>query len=310
MRIKVSTVAFSKNKELVTILEKEFPGAIVNAEGVRFKEDELVAYLSDADAAIVGLELITAGVLDRLPRLKMISKFGVGLDSIDLEACKERNIKVGWTPGVNKRSVAEMALGFMLMLSRNLYITSNELKNLIWNKNGGTNVSNKTIGIIGLGHIGKELVKLLQPFHCTIIANDVDDVAVFAEAHHIKMVSKEELYASADIISIHTPLTDQTKNMINLDVFKQMKPSSCLINTARGGIINEKDLATALQQKMIAGAALDVYASEPPADKELLSIPNLICTPHIAGNAYEAVIAMGSSAIGHLVAFRDGKFVK
>lgn len=305
MKVKVSTIAFSKNQYLVDCLVKEFPDAIVNTEGIRINDDKFIEYFSDADAAIIGLELITPAILDQLPSLKIIAKYGVGLDNVDLDACKERNIKIGWTAGVNKRSVAEMALGFMLALFRNLYSTSNQLKQLTWNKTGGTQLSGKTVGIIGLGHIGLELVQLLKPFQCNILVNDIKDVSSDANEYGLKTVSKEELIKAADIISIHTPLTKETLDMVNLEWFKKMKPGSFIINTARGGIVNETDLKYALVNNIIAGAALDVYKTEPPVDKELLSLPNLICTPHTGGNANEAVIAMGLSAINHLIKYRD-----
>lgn len=305
MKVKVSTLAFSNNQYLVNELLKEFPDAIVNTAGIRMKGDDLLDYFSDADAAIVGLEPINADFLDKLPTLRIIAKYGVGLDNIDLEACKERGVRVGWTGGVNKRSVAEMALGFMLALSRNLYITSNQLKQLNWNKDGGTQLTGKTIGIIGLGHIGKELVTLLQPFNCRILGNDITDLAQYAYSRNFTCVSKDELFIESDIISIHTPFTSETANLINEAVFTKMKSTALLINTARGGIINEDDLKNALEKNTIAGAALDVYESEPPQNKELLSLPNLICTPHTGGNSYEAVVAMGMSAISHLVNYRD-----
>lgn len=307
MRVKVSTVAFSKNAFLVDALQKEFPNAVVNSDGIRFNESQLVNYFRDADAAIVGLEPITPQLLDQLPSLRMIAKFGVGLDNIDLAACAQRNVRVGWTGGVNKQSVAEMTLGFMLMLCRNLYTTSNELKKLTWNKNGGVSLSGKTIGIIGFGHIGQQLVQLLAPFNCTILVNDIADISNDVKDKSIQIVSKEALYAASDIITIHTPLTNETRNLFNKEVFNQMKSSAFVINTARGGIIDEKDLADALQKNIIAGAALDVFATEPPSDEALLSLPNLICTPHIGGNAYEAVVAMGVSAIEHLVSFRNSQ---
>jgi D-3-phosphoglycerate dehydrogenase len=305
MKVKVSTLAFSNNQYLVNKLLQEFPDAIVNVEGVRLKGDELVDFFSDADAAIVGLEPITADFLDKLPRLRMIAKYGVGLDNIDLDACKERNVNIGWTGGVNKRSVAEMAIGFMLALSRNLYSTSNQLKQLNWNKNGGFQLTGKTIGIIGLGHIGKELVTLLKPFNCRILVNDIIDQTNYVRVNNLESVTKDELYSESDIISLHTPLTKETSNLINKFVFKQMKHSAFLINTARGGIVNEIDLVQALQTSTIAGAALDVFETEPPVNKELLALPNLICTPHTGGNANEAVMAMGISAVTHLVNFRD-----
>jgi len=305
MKVKVSTLAFSNNQYLVNALLQEFPDAEVNTLGVRMKDDALIDFFADADGAIVGLEPVTSEFLERLPKLRIIAKYGVGLDNIDLEACKERKVNIGWTGGVNKRSVAEMALGFMLALLRNLYVTSNQLKQFYWNKNGGVQLTGKSIGIIGLGHIGKELVTLLKPFNCKILVNDIEDVSELAASHKLISVTKDELYSQSDIISIHTPFTDSTADLINASVFAKMKSNAFLINTARGGIVNETDLKYALENNIIAGAALDVYETEPPISKELLSLPNLICTPHTGGNSYEAVVAMGMSAISHLVNFRD-----
>jgi D-3-phosphoglycerate dehydrogenase len=310
MKIKVSNVAFSQNQFLVEELMSHFPDVIINSAGVRLNNEELVEYFSDADAVIVGLEKITAEILDQLPNLKMIAKYGVGLDNIDLKACKERNVAIGWTGGVNKRSVAEMAIGFMLALSRNLYVTSNQLKKGTWNKSGGTQLTGKTIGIIGLGNIGKELVQLLKPFQCKILVNDILDINVIAQQLELTVCSKEEIYAQSDIISVHTPLTAETHNLFNMEVFKKMKPSAFLLNTARGGIINESDLKYALKNAIIGGAALDVFDPEPPVDEELLSIENLINTPHTGGNSYEAVVGMGMSAIEHLLRYKQMNFNK
>ena len=303
MQIKVSNLAFSKNDHLVKTLKDNFPNTVVNSEGIRLNGDALINFFSKADGVIVGLELINDEILEQLPNLKIISKFGVGLDNIDLEACKRHGVEVGWTGGVNKRSVAEMVIGFMLMLSRNLYITSNKLKFGEWNKNGGVNLTGKTVGIIGLGNIGKELVHLLKPFHCKILVNDLTDISLFARKHNLSIVPKDMLIQSADIISIHTPLTRQMQNFFNLEIFEKMKKTSILINTARGGIVNEVDLKKALKTKLIAGAALDVFALEPPIDLELLALSNLIATPHIGGNSLEAIVAMGESAIEHIVKY-------
>lgn len=302
MKIKVSTVAFSTNKLLVDELEKYFHDVVVNEKGVRISEQELVSFYKDADGIIVGLEKITPEILDQLPNLKIIAKYGVGLDNIDIEACNNRNIKIGWTGGVNKRSVAEMALGFMLALSRNLYVTSNQLKSGTWNKNGGLQLSGKTIGIIGVGNIGKELIEILSPFNCNILINDLIEINDLGK-DNINQVDKNIIFTDSDFISIHTPLTNETFNLFNLDVFTKMKDSAFLINTARGGIVNEHDLKFALSNGIIAGAALDVYQKEPPIDMELLKLPNLICTPHTGGNANEAVVAMGMSAIEHLIQY-------
>ncbi len=304
MKVKVANIAFSKNNFLVERLLEEFPDAEFNSKGTRINYPETIEYFSDAEAIVVGLEKIDDDLLSKLPNLKMIAKFGVGIDNIDIDACIKRNILVGWTGGVNKRSVAEMAIGFMIALSRNLFVTSNQLKDGLWNKNGGTQLSGKTVGIIGFGNIGKELVKLLEPFGCKIIVNDIINLENINESFDLQQVSKDYMFREADIISIHTPLTSETKNLINSSVFEIMKPSSIIINTARGGIINEIDLKEALEKGLISGAALDVYNEEPPNDLDLLKQNNFICTPHIGGNSYEAVVAMGMSALDHLLNFK------
>ena len=303
MKIVVTSPSFSSNKSLQQEIYKYFPKAKLNLDGKRFNKKDLIEYIKDADAIIVGLEPIDKEVLEQCPNLKIVSKYGVGLNNINLEACKKRDITIGWTGGVNKLSVAEMTLGYMLMLCRNLFITSNELKNGIWNKSGGFQLSEKRIGIIGVGYIGKELIRLLKPFNCEILVNDIINQEQYYKENNLKEVSKEEIFKTCDIVTIHTPFDSTTDNLINKKVFETMKNSSFIINSARGGIINEDDLKYALLNNLIAGAAVDAYVEEPPTDKELLSLPNLICTPHIGGNSREAVEAMGLSAINHLKEF-------
>jgi len=302
LTIGVTTVAFSKDKELVSHLKNMgFKKVLFNEPKRRFTQEELIDFLSQCDVAIVGLDKITEEVLSKVPNLKAISKYGVGLDNIDFKACQKYGVEVLHTPGVNKRSVSEQALACMLMLSRNLYVTANDLKNGVWNKSGGTQLSNKTVGIIGVGNIGKDLIELLKPFHCKILVNDILDQSQYYNEHNLYEVSKEELFREADIISLHTPLTDELRYIINKDSLALMKPSTIIINTARGGLVNQDDLKEALVSGIIGGAAVDAYEMEPPTDKEFLSIPNLIATPHIGGNAKEAVDAMGEAAIENIV---------
>jgi D-3-phosphoglycerate dehydrogenase len=303
VNIAVTSPSFSKNKILQKEIYKYFPNAKLNLDGKRFNQDELIEYIKDADAIIVGLEPINIEVLGNCQNLKFISKYGVGLNNIDLEECKKRDIAIGWRGGVNRLSVAEMALGFMLMFSRNLFMTSNELKNGTWNKSGGFELSGKTIGIVGVGYIGKEVIRLLKPFGCKILVNDIINQDEYYKENGLKEVSKEEIYKVCDIITIHTPHNDTTDNMVNLEVLKTMKETAYILNTARGGIINEQDLKYALQNDIIAGAGIDAYLEEPPTDKEFIALPNLICTPHIGGNSQEAVKAMGMSAIKHIKEF-------
>ena len=303
MKIVATSPSFSKNRKLQQEIKKYFPDVKLNLEGKRFTKEELIEFIQDADGVVLGLEPFDEDVIKQCPNIKIVSKYGVGLNNIDLEACKRANIAIGWTGGVNKRSVSEMTIGYMLMLARNLYITSNELKNGVWNKSGGFQLSAKTVGIIGVGHIGKDLVRLLKPFGCKILVNDVIDQSDYYKENDLLETTKEDIYKHSDFITIHTPYDDTTKNMINKESLSMMKKSAYVINSARGGIINEDDLKNALQNGTIAGAAIDAYIEEPPADKELISLPNLICTPHIGGNAKEAVEAMGMSAIKHLVEF-------
>jgi D-3-phosphoglycerate dehydrogenase len=299
--IGVTTVAFSKNKELVAQLKSlGFLLVKINEDGKRFERADLMKFLVDCEIAIVGLDKVDVELLESLPKLKAISKYGVGLDNIDLLACKSRGVDVLHTQGVNKRSVSEMALGFMLSLMRNLYVTSNQLKEGRWNKNGGVQLSEKTVGIMGMGNIGKDFVRLLKPFNCRNLINDIFDLTEYSKEDDLIVASKEQIFREADAISVHTPLNYETTNLFNEGTFGLMKPGSVLINTARGGIVNLNDLKKALKKGLIGGAAIDVYDTEPPEDTELLSIPNLLNTPHIGGNSEEAVEAMGQAAIYHV----------
>jgi len=300
MKVAVTSKSFSKNKILIDELKQYFSDVKLNYGTKKLNDDELIDFLEDCDGAIVALEEINQKVIDALAKLKVVSKFGVGLDNIDLEYCKQKNIKVGWIGGVNKTSVAEMALGFMLMLIRNLYVSSIKLSNDTWDKNGGYSLYGKTIGIIGIGYIGKELIKLLQPFNCKILVNDIINQDKYYKSNNLTEVSKEEIFKQSDIVTLHTPLTSDTKYLINNQTLSMMKNNAYIINTARGDLVNLDDLKYALQNNIISGAALDVYDSEPPKDKELLNLENLICTPHIGGNASEAVFAMGRTAIEFL----------
>jgi phosphoglycerate dehydrogenase-like enzyme len=300
MKVAVTSKSFSKNKILIDELIKYFSDIKLNLGTKKLNDDELIEFLEDCDGVIVALEEINKKVIDALPNLKVISKFGVGLDNINLDYCKQKDIKIGWIGGVNKTSVAEMALGFMLMLTRNLYISSNKLSNNIWDKDGGYSLYGKTIGIIGMGFIGKEVVNLLKPFGCKILVNDIITQDEYYKVNNLIKSSKEDIFKKCDIVTIHTPLNNDTKFIVNTTSLESMKKSAFIINTARGDLIKLDNLKEALKNNIIAGGAIDVYDIEPPQDKELLKLENLICTPHIGGNSEEAVLAMGKSAIKYL----------
>jgi D-3-phosphoglycerate dehydrogenase len=300
LKITVTSPSFSNNELLCRELIKYYPQALINISSIRFSGKDLSRYINDADAVIIGLEKIDENLLSECPNLKFIAKYGVGLDNIDMAACAAHNVKVGWTGGVNKLSVAEMTIAFMLSLSHNIFLTSEQLKRGEWNKQGGSQLSEKTIGIIGVGNIGREVIRILKPFGCQILVNDIIDIASFCRENGMQSVSKKEIFSSVDILSIHTPLTVETRHLINSVTLRLMKHTAFLINTARGGVVCQNDLKQALSESWIQGAALDVYEQEPPADIDFLKLPNLLCTPHIGGNAFEAVVAMGMSAIHHI----------
>ena len=303
MKIVVTSGSFSKNTKLVEELKKISTDISFNLSGESYTRAELIEHIKDADAVVLSLDIIDEEILAQCKNLKIISKYGVGYDNIDVEACNKYNIKFGWTGGVNKTSVAEVTIAFMIALTRNLYASSNTIKNGSWKRIGGFDLRGKTVGLIGVGYIGKEVIRLLKPFGCNILVNDIIDQTQYYKDNGLIESSKEEIYKKSDIVSVHTPLIEETKDLINLEVFKMMKNTAYLINTARGKVVNQEDLKYALTNNLIAGAAIDVFYEEPPSDIEFLSLDNLICTPHIAGVSEESVEALGMSAISHLKEF-------
>ena len=299
-KIKVTSRSFSRHPVLKQELLELFPNSVFNADGPETGLPDIVEFLRDADGVILGLEQLNSAVLQQLKNLQIVAKYGVGLDNLDVDAAKELGIAVGWTGGVNKRSASEQALGFMLGLSRNLFFSAFSLKKGKWEKEGGRLLSGSCVGIIGCGHIGTDVVHLLQPFNCRVLICDLLDKRGVVDAYGVTQVSLEKLLAEADVLSLHVPLTELTHFMVNEEFLQKMKPTSYLVNNSRGPVVNLQSLKKALQQKTIAGSALDVYESEPPDDLEFLALPNLMVTPHIGGSANEAVLAMGRSAISHI----------
>ncbi len=280
-----------------------FPGAVFNESSHYFDEDSLIRFATDADALLVGRDPVTDRVLAELPDLKIISKYGVGLDNIDQSSLKARGLVLGWQGGVNKRSVAELTLAFMLSLCHNIGITGSRLKQGQWFKEGGIELRGKTVSIVGCGHVGQEVLRLLKPFDCRVLVRDILPMPEFCKEHKAKEVGWERVLAESDVLSLHVPLNDSTRNLIDETAMRQMKNTAFLINTSRGEVVDELALKHALKSGTLAGVALDVFAQEPPEDIELIALPNLIATPHIGGNAKEAVEAMAYSAIGHLAQF-------
>lgn len=302
IKVAVTSPSFCRDDHLRELLIGHFPMACFN-QGDRLDERALKSFLAGQDAAIVGIEPISKNLLRSLPDLRVISKFGVGLDNIDLEALKECGVYLGWTPGTNAQSVAELTLCFMLGLMRNVFCSASHLKNGRWKKDGGRQLAGKTVGIIGCGNVGKAVVRLLAPFNCYLLVNDIVDDKKFYQDYNITSVGIDDLMIQSDIVSLHVPLDATTKHMMNEQKLRMMKRCAFLINTSRGAVVDTAVLKRALEEEWIAGAALDVFEKEPPEDRKLMSFPNLMVSPHIGGNAAEAVQAMGESAIEHLVRY-------
>jgi D-3-phosphoglycerate dehydrogenase len=271
-----------------------------NDAGLQLKDDSLVEFLKGHDKAITALEILSGEVLACLPELKVISKYGVGLDMIDMEAMRTHGKRLGWKGGVNRRSVSELVLSFAITMLRHVPAAHREVLCGTWRQHVGGYLSGRTVGIIGCGHVGKDLVLLLQAFGCPILVNDIRSYDVFYKAHGIQPVALEDVLAQSDVVTLHVPLDDSTRGRLDERRLRLMKPTAILINTARGCIVDEVALRQMLQKKRLAAAAFDVFAVEPPQDMELLALPNFLVTPHIGGSAHEAILAMGRAAISGL----------
>ncbi|RPJ26132.1 MAG: hydroxyacid dehydrogenase [Chloroflexi bacterium] len=244
---------------------------------------------------------VRQALIDVCPNLKVIVRGGAGLDTIDHEYAKSRGIVVMNTPLANSASVAELAIGYMLMLARSLYKASSTMKAEKWDKKSftGDEIGGKTLGLIGCGNIGKETARRALALGMKVVACD----PYVAPLNGIKMVTLDELLVQADYISLHLPKTKDSANMIGAEQFAKMKDGVRIINCARGGIVNEEALYEALTSGKVAGAALDVFAEEPPTDWKLLKLDNVIASPHIGAGTKEAQARVGAEVAEKLINF-------
>lgn len=294
--VAVTSRSFSRHPVLRAELCERYENVRFNAEGKSLSGDELVDFLRGAVKAITALERIDDSVLAGLPELQVISKVGVGLDMIDLDALKRRGVRLAWTPGTNSRSVAELALALMLALLRELVEANADVRAGRWRQRRGATLSGKTVGIVGFGHVGADLATLLRPFGCRILATDVRRI----DAEEVEQVELEELLGTADIVSLHLELNDETRGLLSRERLELMKSDAYVVNTSRGGLVDEDALHELLTAGRLAGAAFDVFAVEPPGKAKLLALPNFLATPHIGGSTEEAILAMGRAAIAGL----------
>jgi len=297
--VAVVAPSFSKSNLLVEELRALGATVVINPEKIELEGPQLVEFLKNTKTtiAVIGKEKLTHSVLSQLPNLKAIAKYGVGTDGIEFNALAQFNIHFGFTGGVNRDDVAEHVLGFAIGHFRRLFTATKEMGEGIWNKNGGRDLSTLTVGIIGFGHVGTKVAELFKHFGCDIKYTDILDKSDQAKQLGVKSTNLDDLIENSDLITLHVPLTPETKNMIAQAQLSKMKNDAFLINTARGEVVDFQAVVDAVSKKSIGGYAADVFEVEPIDLSELGKHENLYFTPHIAANSANAVLKMGRSAI-------------
>lgn len=274
------------------------------------KEEELIPLLKDCDGYLAGLDFITKNVIDSCPGLKVISRYGIGYDRVDIAAAQQKGIIVTNTPGANSEAVAELAFGMALALSRKLAYLDTQTKSNKWIRSNGMELKGKTIGIVGLGAIGKNVARFAKGFSMKVTAFDVYTDETYCDENDIKLQSFEEVITKADVISLHLPLTEETKYIINEESIDKMKHTAILINTSRGGLIHEGAVYQALKEGKLGGLGLDAFENEPPTDSPLFTLDNVIVTPHTGAHTLEATENMANMAVRNLIDVLSGKECK
>jgi phosphoglycerate dehydrogenase-like enzyme len=284
-------------------------GAILvsNPWGRSPNEAELASAMRNIDVLISGTEPVTARVMDAAPELMFIAKHGVGYENIDLEAAKARGVPVAIAGGAISDSVADMAMALLLALARHIPQGDRAVRHGQWPRMVGVELRGQTIGIVGLGQIGREVALRALAFGMSVIAFDLYPNEAFAKAHNIQFKSLHEVLMQSDFVSLHAPVTNHTRGMINAITLQSMKRTACLINTARGELIDEAALAQALQAGWIAGAACDVFVKEPPGNSPLLELDNFIAAPHNAGQTDAGLRKLGEVIVDNIIRLMRGE---
>jgi D-3-phosphoglycerate dehydrogenase / 2-oxoglutarate reductase len=303
-KVLITTLPFGdKNRLPLDLLEKESIEYLINPLNKKLTEDELADMVTDYDVIIAGTEPITQKVMGSASNLKMISRVGIGLDSVDLLEAEKRGVIVSYTPDAPAPAVSELTIGLMLTLLRSVQVSNMEMHNGKWNRFFGRRVSEITIGIIGVGRIGTGVIRNLKGFGSPkILVNDILPKYSLDQDFNIEWVDQDEIYQQADIVTIHTPLTAQTKNMVKKEQLLSMKEDAIIINTARGGIINEQDLYEVMQSGHLSGAAIDVFDFEPYYGK-LCEIKRCILTAHMGSMSVDCRTRMEIEATEEAVRF-------
>lgn len=307
----LSFCKFSINQEPGETLKSAGIQVDVNEKGQQLTEAELISIIDKYDGIIVGTDPITAAVIKKGEKLKIIAKNGVGFDNIDLKAATQQQVFVTYTPGAVEQTVADSTLALMLALARNIPQGDASIRSGKWQRIIGLDISHKKLGILGLGRIGKNVVKRSKGFDMDVYACDPFADTSFCKQNGVHIVDMDTLFEICDIVTIHAPLTDTTRHIVNTRTLSLMKPDALLINTSRGDLVDEQALYKALKEKRIAGAAIDVFSVEPlEKDSPLLELENIILTPHIAGYSRDALLYSGNMIAESIIAVLKGEVPK
>ena len=307
-KVLITTVPFaSKDKRPLKMLDEAGVDYEVNPLNKKLTEEELRELISEYSVLIAGTEPITAKVIEAAPKLRLISRVGIGLDNVNLLKANSRGIKVSYTPDAPSPAVAELTLGLIFSLIRALHVSNHEMHKGIWYRSFGRRISDLTIGVIGVGRIGTRVLELINAVGTPrLLVNDLSPKTQLNEQIPIEWVSKERILKEADIVTLHVPLTKLTKNMIRKKELLSMKSDACIINTARGGIINEQDLYEVLKSKHLSGAAIDVFDLE-PYKGPLCELERCILTAHMGSMSVDCRNRMEYEATEEVVRFLSGK---
>jgi D-3-phosphoglycerate dehydrogenase len=307
-KVLITTVPFGdKNRLPIEQLEAAGIEYLINPLGRKLKEEELAEMVADFDVLIAGTEEITDAVMAKASHLKLISRVGIGLDNVDLLAAERRGIKVSYTPDAPAPAVAELTIGLMLALLRSTHVSNAQMHRGEWQRHFGRRIPEVTIGIIGTGRIGGRVLRRFEGFGTPrTLVNDIRPEKNVAPQLKLEWVGKEEIYRQADLISLHVPLTQQTKNMIRREQLLMMKPDAMIINTSRGGIVNEYDLADVLNTGHLSGAAIDVFDQEPYVGP-LAQIDRCLLTSHMGSMSIDCRTRMEIEASEEAVRFITGQ---
>ena len=308
MKILITPRSFaSTSKSPLEMLRKKGYEIIKNRTGKPLNNREMSAQIKDVDGIIIGIDDLNAEIIKQAHNLKVISKYGVGVDNIDIKAATTQGIVVTNTPKANIDAVADLTFALMLAIARRIPEADRETKAGNWKKFIGTSVWKKKLGIIGLGKIGRQVVKRAQGFEMEILGYDIIQDEEFARKFSIRYVDLETLLKKSDYITIHIPLNNATKGMIGYKELEIINEDAFLINTSRGGIIDEKALYDALKNNKLKGAALDAYEKEPPENSPLMELENVIMTSHNGAYTEEAIANMGIQAVRNLIDVLEGR---